>query len=91
MEPRIYQQTAVDSIKLGQTNLLCLPMRAGKSFVMELAIDKYKFTKVLILVGYRKIVKQLSTYYAGNFTNPKAKVKVIGIKQWNPMQYKKNF
>ena len=68
MEPRIYQQTAVDSIKLGQTNLLCLPMRAGKSFVMELAIDKYKFTKVLILVGYRKIVKQLSTYYAGNFT-----------------------
>ena len=56
-------------------------MRAGKSFVMELAIDKYKFTKVLILVGYRKIVKQLSTYYAGNFTNPKAKVKVIGIKQ----------
>ena len=81
MEPRIYQQTAVDSIKLGQTNLLCLPMRAGKSFVMELAIDKYKFTKVLILVGYRKIVKQLSTYYAGNFTYPKAKVKVIGIKQ----------
>lgn len=68
MEPRINQQTAVDSIKLGQTNLLCLPMRAGKSFVMELAIDKYKFTKVLILVGYRKIVKQLSTYYAGNFT-----------------------
>ena len=68
MEPRIYQQTAVDSIKLGQTNLLCLPMRAGKSFVMELAIDKYKFTKVLILVGYRKIVKQLSTYYEGNVT-----------------------
>ena len=68
MEPRIYQQTAVDSIKLGQTNLLCLPQRSGKSFVMELAIDKYKFTKVLILVGYRKIVKQLSTYYEGNVT-----------------------
>ena len=33
MEPRIYQQTAVDSIKLGQTNLLCLPMRAGKSLM----------------------------------------------------------
>ena len=62
MQPRLYQQQAVDAIQLGKTNLLCLPMRSGKSFVMELAIDKYQFNKVLILVGYRKIVKQLSTY-----------------------------
>ena len=68
MQPRLYQQQAVDAIQLGKTNLLCLPMRSGKSFVMELAIDKYQFNKVLILVGYRKIVKQLSTYYAGRFT-----------------------
>lgn len=68
MKPRPYQQEAVDSIELGKTNLLCLPMRAGKSFVMELAIDKYKFSKVLILVGYRKIVKQLSSYYPNTST-----------------------
>ena len=78
---RPYQLDTLEHIQLNKTNLVVLPQRAGKSFVMELAIDKYKFTKVLILVGYRKIVKQLSTYYSGNFTNPKAKVKVIGIKQ----------
>lgn len=68
MKPRPYQQEAVDSIELGKTNLLCLPMRAGKSYIMELAIDKYKFSKVLILVGYRKIIKQLSTYYPNTST-----------------------
>ena len=33
MKPRPYQQEAVDSIELGKTNLLCLPMRAGKSLI----------------------------------------------------------
>ena len=56
MEPRLYQTTAVDAIELGKTNLLALPMRSGKSFIIKLAIDKYNFKKVLILVGYRKIV-----------------------------------
>lgn len=68
MNPRPYQTTAVNSIELGKVNLLVLPQRSGKSFIMELAIDQYQFSKVLILVGYRKIVKQLSTYYAGKFT-----------------------
>lgn len=68
MKPRPYQQEAVDSIELGKTNLLCLPQRSGKSFVMKLAIDQLKFSKVLILVGYRKIVKQLSTYYPNTST-----------------------
>ena len=63
MQPRPYQQQAVDSIQLGKTNLLCLPMRAGKSFIMELAIDQHNFSKVLIIVGYRKIVLQLSNYF----------------------------
>lgn len=68
MEPRLYQTTAVDAIELGKTNLLALPMRSGKSFIMELAIDRYQFNRVLIIVGYRKIVKQLSSYYPGNYT-----------------------
>jgi len=68
MHPRPYQTAAVDSIELGKTNLLCLPMRAGKSAVMKFAIDKHQFNKVLIIVGYRKIVKQLSSYYSDSYT-----------------------
>lgn len=68
MEPRSYQTTAVDEIELGKTNLICLPMRAGKSAVMKFAIDKHQFSKVLIIVGYRKIVKQLSSYYPDKYT-----------------------
>lgn len=68
MQPRQYQTTAVDEIELGKTNLLALPMRSGKSAIMKFAIDKYKFSKVLIIVGYRKIVKQLSSYYPTNYT-----------------------
>ena len=68
MNPRPYQTTAVDAIELGKTNLLILPMRAGKSAVMKFAIDKYQFNRVLIIVGYRKIVKQLSSYYPGKYT-----------------------
>lgn len=68
MQARPYQQRAVNEIKLGKTNLLVLPQRSGKSYIMELAIDTYQFNKVLILVGYRKIVKQLSSYYENKFT-----------------------
>ena len=63
MQARPYQQTAVDSIKLNQVNLCVLPMRAGKSYLIKLIIDKYQFKKVLIVVGYRKIVQQLASYF----------------------------
>lgn len=63
MQERHYQQTAVDSIKLNQVNLCVLPMRAGKSYLIKLIIDKYQFKKVLIVVGYRKIVQQLASYF----------------------------
>lgn len=69
MQARPYQLQAINDIQLGQTNLLAMPMRSGKSYVMELAIDKYNFSKVLILVGYRKIVTQLANYFAGRFTH----------------------
>lgn len=68
MEARTYQTTAIDGIEIGKTNLLILPMRSGKSPIMKFAIDKYQFNKVLIIVGYRKIVKQLSSYYPDKFT-----------------------
>lgn len=68
MQPRQYQTTAVDAIVIGKTNLICLPMRAGKSAVMKFAIDKHQFSRVLIIVGYRKIVKQLSSYYPDRYT-----------------------
>lgn len=63
MQARYYQLSTVDSIKLNQVNLCVLPMRAGKSFIMFLAVDRYKFKKVLIIVGYRKIVEQLANYF----------------------------
>jgi len=68
VQARPYQLSAVNSIQLHKVNLLVLPQRSGKSFIMELAIDTYQFKKVLILVGYRKIVKQLSTYYKDRYT-----------------------
>lgn len=63
MHARPYQQQAVDLIQLNKVNLLCLPMRAGKTFIMALAINQYKFKKVLVVVGYRKIVEQLAKYF----------------------------
>lgn len=68
MQPRLYQTAAVNDIQLGTTNLLSLPMRSGKSAIMKFVIDQYKFNKVLIIVGYRKIVLQLSNYYQDRFT-----------------------
>ena len=68
LQARSYQIKAINQIQLNKTNLLILPQRSGKSFIMELAIDTYQFKRVLILVGYRKIVKQLSSYYEGRFT-----------------------
>ena len=63
MVARHYQQSSVDSIQLNKVNLLCLPMRAGKSYIMALAINQHQFRKVLIVVGYRKIVTQLASYF----------------------------
>lgn len=69
MTPRPYQQTTVDSIQRNSVNLCVLPQRSGKSFIFELIIDKLKPSKVLIVVGYRKIVEQLITYYHGRSTH----------------------
>ena len=63
MVARYYQQASVDSIQLNKVNLLCLPQRSGKSYVMALAINQHQFRKVLIIVGYRKIVTQLASYF----------------------------
>jgi hypothetical protein len=63
MQTRPYQQLTVDSVKLNQVNLIVAPMRAGKSYIMKLIVDKYQFRKVLIIVGYRKIVEQLDKYF----------------------------
>ena len=68
MEARPYQIEARDSVEIGSINLLCLPMRAGKSFVSKLIIDKYSTTKTLVICGYRKIVLQFESYFIGNST-----------------------
>ena len=68
-EERPYQTNAVNSVKHNVVNLLVMPQRSGKSRVFELIIDKFKPNKVLILVGYRKIVEQLATYYTGRSTH----------------------
>ena len=63
MIARSYQTETADSIELNKVNLVCAPMRSGKSYMMKLIIDKYQFKKVLIVIGYRKIVQQLSSYF----------------------------
>jgi superfamily II DNA or RNA helicase len=63
MQARPYQLTTVNSIKPKQVNLCILPQRSGKSYIMFLAIQKFKFKKTLIIVGYRKIVEQLADYF----------------------------
>lgn len=69
LQARQYQTDIVNDIKIGKTNLVVSPMRSGKSFIMELIVDKYNFNKVLILVGYRKIVIQLKSYFTDNYTH----------------------
>lgn len=61
--PRSYQIQAVNQIELNKVNLLCLPQRSGKSAIMAMAINQHQFRKVLIIVGYRKIVTQLASYF----------------------------
>ena len=63
MQARPYQTQTVDSIQLNQVNLCCLPMRAGKSYIIKLIVDKYQFKKVLVVVGIRKVVEQLASYF----------------------------
>ena len=63
MQARPYQIQTVDSIQLNQVNLCCLPMRAGKSYIIKLIVDKYQFKKVLVVVGIRKVVEQLASYF----------------------------
>ena len=38
--PRPYQQKVADEIKIGKANLVVIPQRGGKSFIMDLIIDK---------------------------------------------------
>ena len=68
MQARPYQTKAVSDIKLNQANLLIAPQRSGKSYIMKLAIDTHQFQKVLIIVGYRKIVTQLANYFPNQHT-----------------------
>lgn len=63
MQHRPYQPQTVESIKLNKVNLCVLPMRAGKSYVIKLIVDKYQFKKVLVIVGIRKVVEQLANYF----------------------------
>lgn len=68
MQARPYQQLGIDNIKLGQVNLIVAPQRSGKSFMMQLGIKHYQFSKVLIIVGYRKIITQLANYFPETHT-----------------------
>jgi len=68
IKPRDYQLQAVKDVKQGEVNLLCLPMRAGKSFISKLIIDKYNTSKALIVCGYRKIVLQFESYFPDTYT-----------------------
>ena len=61
--PRPYQQKVADEIKIGKANLVIIPQRGGKSFIMDLIIDKVNPKKVLIITGFRKIVEQLTSYF----------------------------
>lgn len=63
MQARPYQAQTAESVELNKVNLIVAPMRAGKSYIMKLIVDKYQFKKVLIVIGYRKIVQQLSSYF----------------------------
>ncbi len=65
MQFRPYQSEYVDNIALNKSNLLVAPMRSGKSLIMTGIIDKYfKDQFVLIIVGMRNVILQLSDYYA---------------------------
>jgi len=90
MKPRPYQIRAVDELKLNKVNLFTMPQRSGKSFVFKMLVDKYKFKKVLIIVGYRKIIKQLKTYFedstfilAGEDFNHSAQVHIASFQTMN--------
>lgn len=58
---RPYQDKYINSIQLNKSNLLISFMRSGKSRILKGIVDKYFSDKrVLILVGMRNIVLQLS-------------------------------
>lgn len=67
-EDREYQQNAINSIQERAINLLSLPMRSGKSHVVQMAIEHYNWQKVLIVCGYRKIVTQFESYFKNDST-----------------------
>lgn len=90
MIPRQYQLDTVQQIELNKVNLCSLPMRSGKSFIIKLIIEHYDFKKVLILVGYRKIVLQLSNYFpdhtyilSGKEFNHEAKIHIGTFQTFN--------
>ena len=61
---RPYQHKYINGIKLDKSNLVISFMRSGKSAIMKGIVDKhFDGKKVLILVGIRSIVVQLSEYF----------------------------
>ena len=66
--PRDYQLDIVNQIEVGKSNLVVAFMGAGKSFISKLIIDRYKFKKVLIIVGFRKIIQQFAKLFEDEYT-----------------------
>lgn len=61
---RPYQLDYINNIQVGKSNLLISTMRSGKSLILKGIIDKYfQDKKVLVLVGIRHVILQLSAYY----------------------------
>jgi len=64
MQYRQYQLDYINNIQVNKSNLLISTMRSGKSLILKGIIDKYfQHKKVLVLVGIRHVILQLSTYY----------------------------
>jgi hypothetical protein len=91
MQARDYQLLAVNSIKHNQRNLIVIPMRGGKSFLVKLAIETHDWQKVLIITGFRKIVLQFESYFPNDSTyvlaskdyNHEARVTLASFQTYN--------
>lgn len=65
---RDYQTKAAKQVIPHKHNLITLPMRAGKTHVMSLVVEHLQAKKVLILVGYRKVVEQFEDTFPHDST-----------------------
>lgn len=64
MKFRPYQEKYINNIQVNKSNLVVSPMRSGKSVILKGIIDKHHSKdKVLVLVGIRHVILQLSEYY----------------------------